>query len=93
MTKDQIALKIAERLDLRKGQVKEIVQMTLDEILDAIIEEERLELRNFGVFEVRTKKARKGRNPRTGVEVMVPKHKVITFKAGRHVRAKLRVDE
>ena len=52
-----------------------IVQMTLDTIIEVLATEGRLELRDFGVFEVYARKARKGRNPRTGEEVMVPERR------------------
>jgi hypothetical protein len=59
--------------------------MTLDGIIDVLATEQRLELRNFGVFEVRKRKARKARNPRTGEQVMVPETQVVTFKAGKRM--------
>ncbi|MDR3211015.1 MAG: integration host factor subunit beta [Planctomycetota bacterium] len=83
MTKNEIALKIADELHLQQTDVKRIVQMTLDGIIDALVSDGRLELRDFGVYQVKTRKPRKARNPRTGVEVMVPARKVVTFKSGK----------
>lgn len=60
---------------------KQIVQMTLDAIIAALATEGRPELRDFGFFEVRARKARKAQNPRTGVEVMVPEWRRVMFKA------------
>ena len=82
MTKLDIALQIAKELDMNQTVAKQVVQMVLDELLDVIATEGRLELRYFGVFEVRKRKSRKARNPRTGAEVMVPERNVITFKPG-----------
>ena len=83
MTKNDMVLRIAKEMDMRQTDIKRIVQMTLDGIVDVLESENRLELRNFGVFEVRTRKPRKARNPRTGDEVMVPERKVVTFKPGK----------
>ena len=64
-------------------QCKEVVQSTFDCIIDAIKKEGRIELRNFGVFEVKERAPRKARNPRTGAPVDVPAKKVVVFKPGR----------
>ncbi len=65
MTKKEIVKQISERAKLTQLQTKEIVQWTFDAIIDTLISEGRIELRNFGVFEVKRRKARKARNPRT----------------------------
>jgi nucleoid DNA-binding protein len=83
VTKKDIARSIADQLGLSQFQTKEILQKTLDAILKTLVEEGRVELRNFGVFEVRWRKARKGRNPRTGEPVMVPKRLTVGFKPGK----------
>ena len=85
MTKNDIVLSIAETTGMSQTDVKKIVQRTLDSIIDVLKDHGRLELRNFGVFEVRNRKARKARNPRTGEEVMVPPCKVVSFKAGKRM--------
>lgn len=82
MTKNDIVLDIAFKLSMKQTVIKQIVQMTLDGMLDIVVTEGRLELRNFGVFEVRDRKARKARNPKTGEEVMLPERKVAHFKPG-----------
>jgi nucleoid DNA-binding protein len=71
VTKKEIVKVISERANLTQLKTKEIVQWTFDAIIDTLIEEGRIELRNFGVFEVRQRKARKARNPRTGESVEV----------------------
>ncbi len=83
MTKNDMVIEIAKKTNVEQQKVKQIVQLTLDSIVEILATEKRIELRNFGVFEVRTRKARKARNPRTGAEVMVPSKQVVTFKAGK----------
>lgn len=82
MTKNDIAVQIAKEMDINQTDAKRVVQMVLDGITDVLASEGRFELRNFGIFEVVTRKPRKARNPRTGEEVMVPERKTISFKPG-----------
>ena len=89
MTKNDMVIEIAKKTNVEQQKVKQIVQLTLDSIVDILSTEKRIELRNFGVFEVRTRKARKARNPRTGAEVMVPSKQVVTFKAGKIMEEKI----
>src|SRR5207249_3924377 len=67
-----------------------IVQQTFDAIMKTLLEVGRIELRNFGVFEVKQRKARKARNPRTGDKVDVPPKNVVTFKPGKEMEEKVR---
>lgn len=90
MTKKDIVRVISEEVGLTQQQTKRIVQMTFDAIIESLIRERRIELRNFGVFEVKERAARKARNPRTGDEVIVPEKHVVTFKPGKHMEAKVR---
>ena len=89
MTKNDIVLEITNKTKFEQQKVKQIVQLTLDSIINVIVNEKRIELRNFGVFEVRTRKAYKARNPRTGAAVMVPRKQVVTFKAGKIMKEKI----
>ena len=82
MTKLDIALQIAKELDMNQTVAKRVVQMVLDELTNIVVTEGRLELRNFGIFEVQKRKPRTARNPRTGATVMVPERNVVTFKPG-----------
>ena len=66
MTKKEIVRTISEEIGLTQLQTKEIVQKTFDAIVEALVAERRIELRNFGVFEVKRRAPRKARNPRTG---------------------------
>src|SRR3981081_4017219 len=71
-------------------KTKEIVQQTFDAIVDTLLVEKRIELRNFGVFEVKRRKARKARNPRTGERVDVEPKNVVTFKPGKEMEERVR---
>lgn len=92
MTKKEIVRQISDRADLTQLKVKEIVQWTFDAIIDTLIKDGRIELRNFGVFEVKTRKARRARNPRTDEKVFVPEKNVVTFQPGKEMEARVRVD-
>ena len=67
-----------------------IVQKTFDAIVEALVTEGRIELRNFGVFEVKPRAARKARNPRTGEKVLVAAKNVVTFKPGKEMEERVR---
>ena len=82
MTKKEIVLKIAEEADFKQVDVKRIVQKTFDQIIQALSRGETVELRNFGVFKVKSRKPRIGRNPKTGVTVPIPEKRVVSFKSG-----------
>lgn len=82
-TKKEIVKTIAESTALTQVQTKEVVQRTFDAIIDAIVSDGRIELRNFGVFELKARRPRKARNPRTGEPVDVPAKTVVVFKPGR----------
>ena len=82
MTKKDIVIKTAEDTDLKQIDVKKIVQRTLDHIVEALAKGETVELRNFGIFKVRSRKSRVGRNPKTGVEVPIPEKRIVSFKPG-----------
>ncbi len=90
MTKKDIVRTISEEVGLTQQQTKEIVQKTFDAIIESLVRERRIELRNFGVFEVKPRAARKARNPRTGQQVDVPRKHVVTFKPGKYMEAKVR---
>jgi nucleoid DNA-binding protein len=90
VTKKEIVKQIAERIHETQLKTKDIVQRTFDAIVDTLIEQGRIELRNFGVFEVKQRKARKARNPRTGEKVEVPPKCVVTFKPGKYMEERVR---
>ena len=89
MTKRDIAKNISEQSGITVLLALEAVQMVFDGILETLVEEGRIELRNFGVFEVKRRRARKARNPRTGEGVSVPERSVVTFKPGWEMEARV----
>jgi len=93
VTKKEIVKAISEELGLTQLKTKEIVQKTFDAIIETLVTDRRIELRNFGVFEVKERAARKARNPRTGERVDVPAKFVVTFKPGKEMEEKVRLLE
>ena len=91
MTKKEIVKRISEQAQLTQIKTKKIVQWTFDAIIDTLATDGRIELRKFGVFEVRERKARIARNPRTGETVKVPPKNVVTFQPGKEMEERVRV--
>ncbi len=89
MTKRELVIDVAERLGFTQNEVAGVVQATLDAITDSLVEGNRIEVRNFGVFEIKTRDARMGRNPRTGEEVPISAKRVATFKAGKALKERV----
>ena len=90
MTKKEIVKQISDEIGLTQLKTKDIVQRTLDAIIATLVSEGRIELRNFGVFEVKKRAPRKARNPRTGDKVFVPSKNVVTFKPGKEMEELVR---
>ncbi len=90
VTKKEIVKAISEELGLTQLKTKDIVQKTFDAIVETLVTDRRIELRNFGVFEVKKRAARKARNPRTGGQVEVPAKFVVTFKPGKEMEERVR---
>ncbi len=90
VTKKEIVKQISEKLGLTQLKTKDIVQKTFDAIVETLLTERRIELRNFGVFEVKRRKPRKARNPRTGERVDVEAKNVVTFKPGKEMEERVR---
>ena len=90
MTKRELVVKIAEETQLTQREVRHIVQMLLDLVVDSLVEGDTVELRNFGVFSVRRRKARVGRNPKApGKGVPIPSRRVVKFKPGKVMRERV----
>src|SRR5271169_1869470 len=89
MTKKDLAKAIADEMGLTQVQTKKLVQRVFDGITETLVQEGRIELRNFGIFEVRKRKPRNARNPRTGEKVSVPAKLVVTFKPGREMEERV----
>ena len=89
MTKKDLAKAIADELGITAVVALQAVQRTFDKITEALVEEGRIELRNFGVFEVKQRRPKKARNPRTGEKVTVPARLVVTFKPGLEMEGRV----
>jgi len=90
VTKKDIVMKVSNDTNLTQIDVKKIVQHTLDVVVESLERGETVELRNFGVFKVKSRRGRLGRNPRTGEEVSVPEKKVVVFKPGLILKQKVK---
>ena len=90
MTKKEIVLQIANETGIKQVDVKLVTQRVLDMIIEALAAGETVELRNFGIFKVKSRRGRTGRNPRTGVTVPVPPKKVAVFKPGLIMKQKVK---
>lgn len=90
MTKKDIVLRVASETGLKQLDVKKVVQRSLDAIVDSLSKGATVELRNFGIFKVKSRKGRTGRNPRTGEKVPVPPKRVVTFKPGLVMKKDIR---
>lgn len=89
ITKKELIDRIADNTQGRRVQVKKIVQQFLDEIISELGKGNRLEFRDFGVFETKLRKARRAQNPKTLQPVEVPEKRTVKFKVGRLMKQKL----
>jgi len=89
VTKKELVSRIADRTGQTKVVTKDIIQMFLDEIINELGKGNRLEFREFGVFEIKERAARKAQNPRTLEKVDVPAKKVVKFKVGRLMKERV----
>ena len=93
MTKKDIVIEVAQRSELShltQVDIKNIIQATLDHVIESLAAGQTIELRNFGVFKVRERKGRMARNPKTGQKVPVPDRKVVVFKPGLVMKKKVK---
>lgn len=86
MTKRELVIRVANMLGMTQSDVAKIIEGTFDTISQTLAEGQRWELRDFGVFEVKTRASRIGRNPRTGDQVPVPERRVVTFRPGKKMK-------
>ncbi|HHT9125381.1 MAG TPA: HU family DNA-binding protein [Candidatus Brocadiia bacterium] len=89
ITKKDLCERVARRTDNKNVKTKEGIQTFLDEVISELSKGNRIELRDFGVFEIRKRAARKARNPRTGEEAYVPPKNVVVFKVGKLMKEKV----
>jgi len=86
MTKRELVIRVANKLGMTQSDVAKIIEGTFDAISQSLAEGHRWELRDFGVFEVKSRASRIGRNPRTGDQVPVPERRVVTFRPGKRMK-------
>lgn len=86
MTKRELVIRVANKLGMTQSDVSKIIEGVFEAISDTLAEGKRWELRDFGVFEVKSRASRIGRNPRTGAQVPVPKRRVVTFRPGKKMK-------
>lgn len=89
LTKKEIVRSISEETGLTQAAVREIVQKTLDTVMGSLVKGERVELRNFGVFDLKVRAARLGRNLSTGDAVSVPEKIVVAFKPSKEMERRV----
>ena len=90
MTKAELVAKVAEQAGTTKKTAESCVNAFVDTLVEALAKGERVALPKLGVFSVRKRKARKGRNPRTGKEIKIPARKVAVFKPAKYLREKVK---
>jgi len=90
MTKKDIVLKIADESKFKQVVVKKVVHRVFDVMLEALLKGDKIEIRNFGVFKVKKRKPRIGRNPRTNQPVPVPERKTVVFKPGLEMKQRIK---
>ncbi len=89
ITKKELIDRIADRTQQRRVQVKRVVQQFMEEVIAELGQGNRLEFRDFGVFETKVRKARRAQNPKTLEPVSVPEKRTVKFKVGRMMKQKL----
>ena len=88
LTKRNLAIQIAEETGLTQMQVLDVIQKTFDGIVEALRNGQSLEFRRFGVFDVKVRKARIGRNPhKPEQDITIPEHRVVRFRPGKEMKA------
>ncbi len=90
VTKKDIVKTISEQIGMTQLKTKAIVDKTFEAIVQTLVEDGKIELRNFGVFKVKRRAARRARNPRTNETVQVPEKLVVTFKPGKEMEERVR---
>jgi nucleoid DNA-binding protein len=86
MTKRELVIRVANKIGQTQSEIGKVVEATFEALSQALAEGKRWELRDFGVFEVKTRASRIGRNPRTGDQVPVPQRRVVTFRPGKKMK-------
>lgn len=88
-TKREVTERVARATGVHRDEVRKVVQAFLDDLIEELAKGHRLEFRDFGVFEVRSRAARVAQNPKTLVQVTVPARRAVRFKAGRLMKERV----
>ncbi len=89
LTKSEMADRLYMELGLNKREAKEIVELFFQEITDSLVQNEQVKLSGFGNFELRDKRERPGRNPKTGEEIPISARRVVTFRPGQKLKVQV----
>lgn len=89
ITKAELAESLYEQIGLNKREAREVVELFFNEIIDALVANEPVKLSGFGNFELRDKRERPGRNPKTGEEIPISARRVVTFRPSQKLKAKV----
>lgn len=89
LTKAEMAEKLFEEMGLNKREAKEIVELFFEEIRISLASKEQVKLSGFGNFDLRDKSQRPGRNPKTGQGIPISARRVVTFRAGQKLKARV----
>jgi len=89
LTKAEMADRLFEELGLNKREAKELVEMFFDEITKSLENNKQVKLSGFGNFDLRSKRSRPGRNPKTGEEIPISARRVVTFRPGQKLKARV----
>jgi len=89
LTKAEMAEKLINELGLSKRDAKQMVELFFNEIRECLKENEQVKLSGFGNFDLRDKRERPGRNPKTGEEIPISARRVVTFKAGQKLKSRV----
>ena len=90
VTKKELVISVSEKSGAKQSIAKAVVQSFLDQMIEELVKGNKIELRDFAVFNTKMRKARKARNPRTGEEIFANSKKVVTFKAGRLMKERIK---
>lgn len=89
LTKSEMAERLYEELGLNKREAKELVELFFQEITESLVHNEQVKLSGFGNFELRDKRERPGRNPKTGEEIPISARRVVTFRPGQKLKVQV----
>lgn len=89
VTKAELAESLYEQIGLNKREAREVVELFFNEIIDSLVDNEPVKLSGFGNFELRDKRERPGRNPKTGEEIPISARRVVTFRPSQKLKTKV----